>query len=66
MAAIESKGDARPPECRVSELTNSGMLKMGFLSNMKIPEGTAYKIKEESLENRRLLARGKAAKSSMV
>ena len=66
MAAMESEGDARPPECRVSKLTNNGELKMGFLSNMKVPEGTAVKINQENQENRRLLARGRPAKKQMV
>ena len=28
------------PEARVSKFSNAGSLKMGFTSNMKIPEGT--------------------------
>ena len=46
-AASASGGKAvRPPECRVSKFTNAGALKMGFTSDVKIPDGTSEKINQ--------------------
>ena len=37
---MEEASSGTLPEARVSKFSNAGSLKMGFTSNMKIPEGT--------------------------
>ena len=66
LAKSPPKGQARPPEARVAKFSNSGSLKMGFTSGVKVPDGTSEKIKEENAESRRRLAEGKAPIQSLI
>ena len=50
-----AKGQARPPEARVAEFTNSGSLKMSFTTHVKVPDGSKEIIDEVNVENRRRL-----------
>ena len=65
-AAKSTSGGARPPEVRVSKFSNSGSLKMGFTSDVKVPDGTGDLIKEQTENNRRRLADGLPPDQSLI